>query len=198
MPAEKAILIQPIIVILERFSSTPLKQDPTDSWKAKATGIVSDIPMVNGDESRDEQSDIGVIRKSLDKEIILSARDIIPFIVIDDVDDVCDLYSWCWGSGVGCWGLKTLNEFVLNEEAEVDLAIKHDKFKEFEVVVKIDPDIDDGTDAEWQFVSELLGGNGRTLNVDEVGVVVSDASIGSSSLVFSAVLVVSDNSLKAA
>ena len=49
--------------------------------------------MVNGDESRDEQSDIGVIRKSLDKEIILSARDIIPFIVIDDVDDVCDLYS---------------------------------------------------------------------------------------------------------
>ena len=86
----------------------------------------------------------------------------------------------------------------MNEEAEVDLAIKHDKFKEFEVVVKIDPDIDDGTDAEWQFVSELLGGNGRTLNVDEVGVVVSDASIGSSSLVFSAVLVVSDNSLKAA
>ena len=86
----------------------------------------------------------------------------------------------------------------MNEEAEVDLAIKHDKFKEFEVVVKIDPDIDDGTDTEWQFVSELLGGNGRTLNVDEVGVVVPDASIGSSSLVFSAVLVVSDNSLKAA
>ena len=83
----------------------------------------------------------------------------------------------------------------MNDEAEVDFGIKHDKVDEgIDVVVKIDADIDD----EWQLVSELLGGNGRTLNVDVDGVAVSEVLIGSLSLVFIEDSLVIDNSLKAA
>ena len=43
-----------------------------------ATGNASDMPMVSGEESRDEHNEIGVILKSLDSELTLSARDM-PF-----------------------------------------------------------------------------------------------------------------------
>jgi len=79
MPDENAILMHPIMLILHRFSSAPLKQAPTDSWNAMAMGKVSDMPIVSGDESRDEHNEMGVMRKSLDSELMLSARDIIPF-----------------------------------------------------------------------------------------------------------------------
>ena len=83
----------------------------------------------------------------------------------------------------------------MNDEAEVDFGNKHDKVDEgIDVVVKIDADIDD----EWQLVSELLGGNGKTLNVDVDGVAVSEVLIGSLSLVFNEDSLVIDNSLKAA
>ena len=77
IPEEKAILIQPITLVLH-WSSVLLKQAPIDSWKAMAIGTVSDIPIVKGDESLEEVNEIGVIRKSLDNEVMLSARDIIP------------------------------------------------------------------------------------------------------------------------
>ena len=68
--------MQPIMLILHKFSSVPLKQAPVDSWKAIAIGKVSDMPIVKGDESREEHNEIGVMRKSLDNELILSALDI--------------------------------------------------------------------------------------------------------------------------
>lgn len=88
MPDENAILMQPIMLILHKFSSVPLKQPPTDSWKAMAIGTVSDMPMVRGDESLDEQMEMGVMRKSLDSELILSARDIMPFEEILEAKDL--------------------------------------------------------------------------------------------------------------
>ena len=69
--------MQPMILILHRVSSVPLKQALTDSWKATATGMMSDIPIVSGEESRDEHNEMGVMRKSLESELKLSARDIL-------------------------------------------------------------------------------------------------------------------------
>lgn len=52
-------------------------------------GSVSDMPMVSGDGSR-EDKEIGVMRKSLESELILSARDIIP---LDEVLEANDFES---------------------------------------------------------------------------------------------------------
>lgn len=86
MPDEKAIFMQPITLILQRFSSVPLKQAPIDSWKAMAIGSVSDMPIVRGDGSREDR-EMGVMRKSLESELILSARDIIPFDEVLEAND---------------------------------------------------------------------------------------------------------------
>lgn len=49
-------------------------------------GSVSDMPIVRGDGSR-EDSEMGVMRKSLESELILSARDIIPFDEVLEAND---------------------------------------------------------------------------------------------------------------
>lgn len=93
MPTEKAILKHPMMCVLHNFSSAPLKLAPTDSWNAIAIGTVSDMPIVRGEESRDEGYEIGVILKSLVNELMLSVRGIVillptpPLTVLEDAKD---------------------------------------------------------------------------------------------------------------